>query len=525
MRALLFIIPFILIFPSMACAESSSLEKDFLLKVNENEYFALTGAMEVEGVFEAIQVSIENLPINPNYLHYLSIKNPELFQDVYSLIEENPSFIPFFVDNITLRLCKVYVTNPYTQELKSFDNVKLKFLNTTVAVCGSSMIFYLNKGLEYAVLSMINSSKILPEIKIPLIVLITDDKMEITVKNSHTYVLFSLSMLSGEGAGTIIIEDENGHTLWEGSAESWIAVTNEKNLYLNINSPLLLIPSDKKSMVIIEESEKIPNMERLVKRVTKALKSNFSLTSLPSILSNLTSMFSGIFVSIKTNSSINIEGKKYRFGDIGLIRYRSCLFLPKGKFALIEGQGKLFFLGDYLYNDVAVYNLGELSIPVQPIEIWILSIGVFILFYFVLRKETGNRIKLNLSERARKKMKWIAFACYVGGIIFAFLAFDSEFHYLFGISALSGKSLLVSFAFLSLQLFCMGITYLFFAFPVRIASYGVLEWAGIGKEGKGFGKGLGLLVMAFLGLPYIPYILNSLTFLIREVVHDMLASF
>lgn len=534
----------------------------FSFTVNENTSMLVSGKTELNGIINGIPMNESDLPFDTSSFTYLQI----LYPDLASLLDDmlnsgNLSMYPLLIDHgFTNLLNTVYLINVNTKSVQTFKKVKVDVENDSMVLGGAAL--NVNLGdivIPYALSAMIKI-EVVEGFDNPFFVLLTDSDINISVVNSPSYLLASTSILTGEGGGgRLTLENENGNVIWDEPDKDWIAVIDEDNVYLNFNSSAFLLPisGGKQALSLrVTPAEKTHDVMGLLDKASSLMQegeggSVESILNLPeglnAFITPLLQASNGACVLFGTNSSINVNGKEERFVNMGLIRFNYCDFNVKEQngetVVSAEGDGKLLFLGDSVYNDIPVQEVNGFPVPMHPIAVWILSIGVFIIFTIVLKKKEKNGEKgdkkekkgfmgmfpVSLPEEHKKFLKWGSLVFYVLLLIAVFLLFDSAFGYLLGFSAfsstLSGAPLLLCGVLFALQLFCMSLAYIFFGLPIKIAAHSILNYIGLGKEGRFLWRGIGLLSMWLLGVSYILYVLNTLILFLHSMIPNMLGGF
>ena len=134
---------------------------------------------------------------------------------------------------------------------------------------------------------------------------------------------------------------------------------------------------------------------------------------------------------------------------------------------------------------------------IRLIIIWIFAIVLLLLFKFYIHKLKPFFFKKEIDEVKDEKIKIYTIIFHIAGLIIAFILLDREISFQFGISALDllfgqGESLIfLAFVVVELIMFVLG--FLILAIPIRIIINSFLRMFGFGKNGKGFGKGIGAL--------------------------------
>ncbi|HID26002.1 MAG TPA: hypothetical protein EYP23_06040 [Thermoplasmata archaeon] len=531
----------------------------FSFTLGEDVTLIVSGKTMLNGVVTGVSLPEENLPFDAASFVYIQVKHPELTSLINKMLTEgNLNAYPLFMRvGETNVVDTVHLVNMDTKEVETFENMQIVVQNSSLILSGTSVNVDVTNDISYVFFTIMEMEFVEGEKK-PFLALLTDDTVGVTASNSPSYLLASFSLLTGEEDGGIIsLRDQSGSTVWSGSDREWLVLIDDNSLSITFQSSVSLIPLETLNTPLtlkVEEAEETPDLLTLIEDATTLIpdaKEFFaSKLQLPGQLFSSTSpllrISNGGCVLIGTNQSICINGNQYRFENIGLLRFTSCDFEltenDGGLQVTVEGSGKLLFLGEYVYNTIPTQDVNGFPVPLQPIAVWVLAVGVFILFTFALKKrreveteeelgkkkDFSNLFPVTFSEKNKRIVKWGFFLLYIALVISVFLLFNSTFEYILGVSALSclsNGSLLLCGVLLSLQLLCMTLAYFFFALPTKIAAYAALSYIGLGEEGKWIGKSAGLLAMWLLGVPYLPYVFNILIMFFQDMIPFTLGGF
>lgn len=555
------VIGIILLLSQTADAQVFMPNYSFTFTLNENTNMVTAGKTELKGIVEGIPMNKSDLPFDTSSFTYLQVLYPDLASLLDDLLNSgNLSVYPVFFDQGSTNVLEtVYLINVNTKNVQTFKKVKVNVENDSMVFGGANLkINVENTIIPYAFSAMMKID-VIEDYNNPFLVLLTDYPLNLSITNSPSYIITSTSILTGEGGGgRLTIENENGEILWDRPDKDWIVLTDEDDFTINFNSPALLLPAADENQVLsfrVTPSRKTSDVTELLNKAASIIPGNegsstYDLLNIPadmtSFLSPILQISNGACILLGTNASIKVNNNDDEFVNIGFIRFNYCNFNTKKENNKIEvsaqGEGKLLFLGDTIYNDIPMQQINGFPIPIHPIAVWILSIGVFIIFKIVLKKKKVenkkektkgkgflNRFPLSLSEKNQKLMKWTSLIIYILLLITVFILFDSTTWYLLGLSAFScttnNAPLLLCGALLSLQLLCMSLAYLFFGLPIKIAASSILNHIGLDKNGRFIWRGIGLLSMWILGVSYILYVLNVIVLLIKNMIPNMLGGF
>ncbi|EMR74420.1 hypothetical protein MBGDN05_00210, partial [Thermoplasmatales archaeon SCGC AB-539-N05] len=156
------------------------------------------------------------------------------------------------------------------------------------------------------------------------------------------------------------------------------------------------------------------------------------------------------------------------------------------------------------------------AVPIIIIAVWVLAAGIFILFHFFIKKE--------VDEGLDTKIKKFALIIHVILLVIAFILLDVEINYQLGMSIfgtlssmLQGtSSSLIPLAIVAmLQLGTWSLGCLCLGLPIRLTTNQILKLLGIGKGGKGIGKGVGALFIWIFAALYLKLITNIVLWILQ----------
>ncbi|HDO19198.1 MAG TPA: hypothetical protein ENG74_00555 [Thermoplasmatales archaeon] len=509
----------------------------------------VAGHININGNLRGFEVSGEMIPIDPSALTYLNFTYPDLYSTISWLMNSsNLRFFPMFPEHGEMEsIGKLYIINITSSDVLEFNNVELVSNNHSFVVGGDNEKASLVKEIPYAIISVMKGEFFENE-ESSFLLIITDDELVLKIFNSPSYIIAPLSMVSDENgeqssSGYIsVIDSINGNELWRGTRGDWIMIAKMGPLNIHAYSPLTVLPLDVDGSIImdVKASGAVPDGAELIGNVNSFTSGmgdgdTTGMFGSPDMLlpyiTPMLNVLNGACALFDTNDTVSIDGKERRLSGMGLIRFDDAEFTIEESLNIKgTGNGKLVFVGDSIYSDIPYYSVGSVDIPLQPVALWILSIGIIVIFTFVLkRKDEDEKLfgifPISISNRDRDIIKLIFFILNVILLILTFLLFDFAFSYMLGVSAISSlheKNLMITGVMLGLQLFCITICYLLFALPVRLSVNTVLKFVGFEKERKGIGKVCGTVVMWIFGLGYIGFLLNVIVSIAKDVLSNMM---
>ena len=400
--------------------------------------------------------------------------------------------------------------------IKSFSNVDI-IAKEGPFIFGTDGSGITTQSVADYALSSVVSFEIEEGNNLPFLVMLTKSQMSMQYSGESS-LLFQFS----EGSGSIIVRNSDGGKLWNGDLEGKVFFIEDDNLSFIQNSSLYTFPlsSEEKQFTVTlsispAESddaniatifEEIPDVSDGLGNISIPGFSN-NTQGFDEIISVASSIINGGMVLIKTNDSFTVDDSLQAFSRFGFARGDKFDITISGNQTVqteITGDYKLIFLGDHFYNPQAKESEDGIAFPILLVVVWILAIGLYVLFRFYLKKEVNEEIDT--------KLKRYALIFHVIALIVTFILVDREISFQFGssaIDALLGQGLsLIVLAFIGLELGLWGLGFLALGLPIRIIVNSGLRLVGIGKGGKGIGKGIGALFIWVFCAVYAVLILN-----------------
>jgi len=194
-----------------------------------------------------------------------------------------------------------------------------------------------------------------------------------------------------------------------------------------------------------------------------------------------------------TGGNFSINGKKIQ-------NFSKILFRGEGEITTGKFDGKAYFV----IIDSNVYEEVKKKIFIFPVEIiilWIIAVALFILSSFV---------KKNFFKEFDKSFKGFSIVMAILFFAISFYLWNSEMDRILGINIINllKEITIYSVFFSSLSLIPYIVVVALIGFPVRIAISSVFEIFGLSYIGKGIGRGVGFMLVVFLGISLLPSIIK-----------------
>ncbi|UCD14253.1 MAG: hypothetical protein JSW60_02235 [Thermoplasmatales archaeon] len=373
-----------------------------------------------------------------------------------------------------------------------------------------------NSNLDYAISSVVNF-EFGQGNNIPFLAVITTSQMNIQ------YLGESALLAQPSYNGNIKVEDSNGNLLWNENSTNKIFYVEDEDLSFIQDSPLYLFPltetSENIELSVAPADTYTVDIYSLVDEVENAAQ---GLAEIPDIsdeiqgfdevISVASSIVNGGMVLVETDDTFTIDNSHQKFTGFGFARGKAfqAIISPRMQTTTINGDYKLIFLGDHLYTTQAKESKNGVAFPFPLVIVWAIAIGLFLMFHFYIKKD---------AKELDEKVKRYALIFHIVALIVAFILMDREISYQFGISAIDaifgqGISLVLAvFVIIELVMWILG--YLLLAFPVHLITMSGLKMIGIGKDGKGIGKGVGAFFIWIFCAFYVKLIVNLIFLVIN----------
>ncbi len=446
------------------------------------------------------------------------------------LFEEINAF-PLFGSSIFEDIGSVTIFDIETIDNQSLEDILnlsthigIRFTDVTIFAKEGPFILGTNQGIintnsdiDYAISSVI-SFEFDEGNNIPFLTIIT------TYQMNMQYLGESAFLVQPSDNGSIIIEDSIGNKLWDEDSANKIFLIEDESFSFVQDSPLYLLPlvetnEDIELSISPAESHSI-DIYSLLEDVTNAAKGfgdipDFSdkIQGFDEIISTASAIVNGGMILVDTNDTFTIDNFHQTFSGFGFARGDKfqVTISPRTSGSTINGEYKLIFLGDHLYTSQAKESDNGVAFPFTLIVVWAVAIGLYLLFRFYLKKDTNKELD--------EKVKRYVLIFHIIALIVAFILMDREISYQFGISAIDallgqGISLVLA-AFIIVELIMWILGYLSLAIPIHIITMSGLKMIGIGKKGKGIGKGVGAFFIWVFCAFYVKLIVN-LIFLVMN---------
>lgn len=374
----------------------------------------------------------------------------------------------------------------------------------------------LQSKIPYAISSSMNF-EITQGTPTPVFLVITTKPMTLQFSGSQA-VLTALSNTS-----TITIQKKDGTTLWSGNSQKNYLIIQDITFSITQEPPLFLYPLNPQTshnnlhLSLAPADPTQINIPQLMENVTIAAAQfgQFNISDImtnihdfESIMSTASLVANGAMVLLQTNDTVAVDQSPQKFSRLGFARFSilEVTYAPATSGLMIEGDCKLIFLGTHFYNAQAKNNADGITFPFELLILWIVALCVYMYIRFFLRPD--------INEDKDTMIKRYALIFHAIMLLIVFILLDREISYQFGISALDALSSqglsLTTGSFFALEVTLWMIGYAVLAFPIQILTRSGLRLIGIGKGGKGIGKGVGdLFIWVFCAL-YLQLMINIL---------------
>lgn len=445
------------------------------------------------------------------------------YLDNNSLFEEINAF-PLFGSSIFEDIGSVTIFDIETIDNQSLEailnlstHIGIRFTDATIYAKEGPFILGANQGnintnsdLDYAISSVFNF-EFDEGNNIPFLTVITTSQMNIQ------YIGESALLVQPSDNGSIIIEDSNGNILWNKNSSNKFFYIEDESFSFVQDSPLYLFPLMETSEDIelsISSAESYPiDIYSLLEDIKNEAKGfgdipDFSdkIQGFDEIISTAPTIVNGGMILVDSNDTFTIDNFHQTFSGFGFARGDKfqVTISPKTSGSTINGEYKLIFLGDHIYTSQAKESDNGVAFPFILVVVWTIAIGLYLLFRFYLKKDTNKELD--------EKVKRYALIFHIMALIVAFILMDREISYQFGVSAIDiilgqGISMVLA-VFVIVELIMWILGYLSLAIPIHLITMSGFKMIGIGKKGKGIGKGIGAFFIWVFCAFYIKLIVN-----------------
>ena len=374
-----------------------------------------------------------------------------------------------------------------------------------------------DSNLAYAVSGLMNYE--VSQQNIPFVFTLSSSDIQL----SYSGDICPLMSFPGASVGTVNIENKNGLTLWDGDPTNKLFIIEDESFTIELDSAVSLFPLSTNDEFSSAEFSVTPadfgdvDISALINEVSAMTSeigigsiSDFSdsISGFEDIISAVSQVANGAMILMNSNDTLVVGGSQQKLSGIGFARINSMDVTVESSDGLYEtqisGLSRMILLSDHLYTVQAPESENGIAFPLAILAVWVLAIGLFILFRFYFKKEF---FKIEI-----KNLKTFALIFHIIALVLAFILMDREISFQFGVSALDallgqGFTLILGiFVVVELILWILG--YFALSIPMRIISQSALKLFGIKKEGKGIAKGVGALFIWVFAAFYVKLLVN-----------------
>ncbi len=324
----------------------------------------------------------------------------------------------------------------------------------------------------------------------------------------------------------VTITSSSGSTVWSGDMSSKLILIDDEDFELVQETPVSLVPlvssdeMNKSFTYRVRPAEAadadISSVFDAVSDTTATMETfnigDFSeiLDEFDSLLSAASSMINGAMVLMGEQNTIMVDGSKQQFSQVVFARsdHIDVMVDSAGEsFSFsVTGRYRLLLLDDHLYTVQAQDSDAGVAFPIALVAVWILALGVFLLFRFYL--------KTSVNEKRDTLVKQYGLYIHIAALVITFILMDREISFQFGLSAidalvLEGVSLILGL-FLLVEVVVWVLGYLALSIPVRLITESGLKLVGVGKGGKGVAKAVGIVFIWVFAALYVKLLINVL---------------
>ncbi|MFH1100869.1 MAG: hypothetical protein V1726_02385 [Methanobacteriota archaeon] len=362
--------------------------------------------------------------------------------------------------------------------------------------------------LDYAI-SGILSLPVTEDITIPFYLIITSSLIETRLTGEQFLILPLLEnsriRIQDTTSGALLQEITNNHTIFF-MTDSSLSITEESPIHVY---PLFSEqPQEMLTSTITPTAPEYLDIPRFLENISSAefgfTGTNFSsatqgIPGFETLLFSISAFTNGAMVIIG-NNTLSIDQSPQTITNVCFARgttYTVQVIGAQNPETRVSGEYRLVFLDDHIYNVQAKNSDDGIAFPWVIVLLWVVAVVLFFIFRFFIKRE--------VKQEKDQNIKRYALVFHIAMLILAFILLDREISYQLGISALDTLFLqgftILLLAFLGLELLIWTLGFFLFALPVQIITRTGMNYLGIGKDGKGFAKGIGdLSIWIFCGL-------------------------
>jgi len=520
MRKTLIILGCIVIFftlPAAAQILSPVAHLEGTLDADTKAFFV--GKTSISGIFQGYQM--DSFQDNPLFeeVNIFPLFGSSTFNDIDSvtIIDTQITDIELLED----------ITDLEENNVTQFSNVHIFAEEGPFLLAANQGNIHVQSDFSYAISSII-SLNVETSDSFQFLVIATNSQMDAHFSGESAYLVQS------SNNSNVHIEDSSGNTVWSGRSTEYVFLIEDEDFTFVQDTSVYLFPLNSEETYETTKLSVSPadshfcDISSLLKEVSDSAAGfgdisdiSENIQGFEAIITTASAMVNGGMILIETDDTFSVDDSSQTFSNMGFARGNKfdVTISSDTHTPTISGDYRLIFLGDHLYNSQAKESENGVAFPFLLVIIWAVAIVLFILFRFYFRIVRPILIKKEIDEKRDEKIKKYAFIFHIAALIVAFILLDREISFQFGISAIDavlgqGVSLiLLAFVIVELILWVFG--FLLLAIPIRMITNSGLRIIGIGKGGKGIGKGVGAFGIWIFCAFYVKLIINLIFLIIN----------
>ncbi len=507
---------------SVTQAAVFSNEIDMQAEIPEGTWTVGLGETAVQGSLygfknEEISSILKNYAEDPLISSYINpdiLTNPHLFPltGVTSFDDiENVTLIPIsLLESLTIENAMQFVT-----DIQFFSDVSLSVQQdlSVLVTSGKKMDFNLEQASTLSGILPFSFGNITDQISF---FSIADTNI-----TAHYYYDGSTSIIYPYVESlNIDVLDSEGNTIWNNQQEEYIIILSNPFFSFTDSSLYHIFPLLHENKVPIfsmrlRPAEIPPDIQHILSRI-QSISENFEDINIPfiddqittnNVVDSLSSLLNGGLIFVNITKSVNIDESDQSFESIGFNRVEDAsISLSSSQNLQVDGEFRLIFLGNHIYNPQAPSTENGLAFPIFPIILWIVAVGILIYFYITkIKKEAQYKI-------GDKPLLYLCIIIHIFGLLIAFILYDYEISYQFGNSFMQEVSMhgftLIGLIFGGFQTFMWVIGFVFAALPLGIITKKLLIYFGFDRSYQHIGKGIASLSIWPIATIYTTMFIN-----------------
>ena len=435
-------------------------------------------------------------PLISSYIDADLLDDPHLFPLTGSTIVrdiDNITVIPrsildsYSFENVLLLLSEIKFFNDVTIEISSGINLLI--------TSGTNIDFHLERASMLSGIAPFSLNGITNQLSFFSI-------SENALSSMYYYDGSNVILYPYSNNVNLSVISSDGNKLWNNGNNAYIVLLNNQDFSITDSSIYHIFPLTPENentifSMRLQPATTPPDINSILNSLEEITK-DFNDISIPflsdqnnntDLIDSISLTFNGGLFLYNISKNITIENTDQELQSIGFNRVQDAtIMFSNSQSLLLEGEFRLIFLGNHVYNTRASNNDSGVNIPIFPIIFWILAFASIIIFYlYKINKEPAHIIN-------DKRILYLFIITHILILLLTFVLLDTEVSYQIGNSFMQEVSMngftLICFILLGFQLIMWVIGFLFAGLPLRIIASKIMSFFGYDKSYQHLGKGL-----------------------------------